>query len=471
MNKLTTLLIIFAAGLLFSCNNSPENSDEQTSDKKDSTQIIQTRETTYKYNDNEVEETETPNDTPKPLQQDEENERTISWANFYKQFEKTPQTFSINCTKDTLLTCLEGTTLKIRANSFVSEKTGKPILGTVKIMVTEYYKLSDMMLANLSTTSNNALLETGGMLHIVAISNNENCKIKNGQKIEIGFPAKAKKDDMQLFTGSWHNEKMNWQVVANSMDLNKVYIGTDVFLDTIPIYKNLNYPQEALDARIAGTVYIRATIDREGNVTNAYVLKGVHRTLDNEALNATLKLPKLKQVRVNGENVNATFDFPVRFIMRDHNGNVIESTEEIKQNFENTYNDSTINKVCSYEITSYLFSSSELGWINCDRFINEKGEKVALFVRLDNGEKSDVKIVFHRIKSVMSSSPINDLHVFNKIPKGEKITIVAVKIVNNKPYFAIKETVTSEQTESDFIFQPVTMETLKSEMKKLDQLH
>jgi len=71
----------------------------------------------------------------------------------------------------------------------------------------------------------------------------------------------------------------------------------------------------------------------------------------------------------------------------------------------------------------------------------------------------------------MSSFPTNDKHAFTKIPKGEKITIVAIKNIDNKPHLAIKETVTSTQTETDFTFQPITMESLKNEMKKLDRFN
>ena len=71
----------------------------------------------------------------------------------------------------------------------------------------------------------------------------------------------------------------------------------------------------------------------------------------------------------------------------------------------------------------------------------------------------------------MPSFPTNDKHIFNKIPKGEKITIVAIKNIDNKPHLAIKETVTSAQTETDFTFEPITLEKLKNEMKKLDKLN
>lgn len=60
---------------------------------------------------------------------------------------------------------------------------------------------------------------------------------------------------------------------------------------------------------------------------------------------------------------------------------------------------------------------------------------------------------------------------FNNIPAGEKITIFAIKYFDKKPFLAIKETETSIQVENNLAFKPVTMEILKSEMKKLDRFN
>ena len=471
MNKLIIFLVIIT-GLTFSCNNSQTTTNAETSVTEESIQTVQTEETT-----SDLETLKDINKTTTTLSkqgQVVENESTISWADFYKQLEKRPQTFSINNNKDTLLTCWEGTTIRIRSNTFVTELTGKPISGNIKITVTEYYKMSDILLVNLTTTSDNSLLETIGMIHIVAISNNENCKIKDGQKIEISFPTKAKKDDMQIFKGDWDNNRINWQAVSNSADLNKIYTVADI-QPQFPggdqkmmqfISKSIKYPNKAKELGIQGTVHIRFTIDRDGNVKDATVLRGIEPECDREALNAVLQFPKFKPAQSNGENVNIIYNLPVRFTLDG-----VTKSADVKQNFEKNYNDTTINTAYSSHITSYLFSTTELGWINCDRFINERGEKIDLLVKLDKKAESDVKIVFHRIKSIMSSFPINDKHAFTKIPKGEKITIVAIKNIDNKPHLAIKETVTSTQTETDFTFQPITMESLKNEMKKLDRFN
>jgi hypothetical protein len=76
--------------------------------------------------------------------------------------------------------------------------------------VTEYYKLSDILLANLSTVSNGKHLETGGMLFIEAKKGAIELELKDNKPIDISFPTKNKKQGMQLFSGEWKDKNMNW---------------------------------------------------------------------------------------------------------------------------------------------------------------------------------------------------------------------------------------------------------------------
>ena len=104
-------------------------------------------------------------------------EKPKSVKNIDISFIKPPQKLKVNAQKDTTIVCKEGTKLSIKANSFVNVN-GDLIKGNIDLNVTEYYKLSDMLLANLSTTSNGEQLETGGMLNIKASKEGELLKLK-----------------------------------------------------------------------------------------------------------------------------------------------------------------------------------------------------------------------------------------------------------------------------------------------------
>jgi len=76
------------------------------------------------------------------------------------------------------------------------------------------------------------------------------------------------------------------------------------------------YPEIAKEAGIEGTVYIQFFIDEKGNVTEAYVQKGVPNTgLDEAALNA-VKKSKWKPARQREKKVGVWQTVPVRFELK-----------------------------------------------------------------------------------------------------------------------------------------------------------
>jgi len=61
--------------------------------------------------------------------------------------------------------------------------------------------------------------------------------------------------------------------------------------------------------------------------------------------------------------------------------------------------------------------------------------------------------------------------VFNRVPLGEKVTIVALKTVDNKILLAVKETVLPDKEETELDFQEVKLDLLKMEMEKLNKYY
>lgn len=145
----------------------------------------------------------------------EEKERITS---IYSEQKKQAQIIKINTQNDTIIKCSEGTILKITKGSFINPITQKAIIGLIDLEVTEYYKLSDMLLANLSTMSNGAQLETGGMLFIEATQDDTKLELNENTPIEISFPTKNKKIEMQLFSGEWNANDINWKLQNNVTD-------------------------------------------------------------------------------------------------------------------------------------------------------------------------------------------------------------------------------------------------------------
>jgi TonB family protein len=442
----------------------------------------------------------------------------ISLSDVYKYFEKKPQVFSIRTDRDTTIICKEGTTIQIKANSFISEKTGNSISGTVQLKVKEYYKISDMILANLTTTSGGKILETGGMLHIAATANNENCIIETGRDIKIGFPYSGKKDDMTLFYGEHTNNIIDWKLANKTDDviIDDVMISTtgrestsQVFfiVEDMPefpggelamrrfLIENGGYPSAMLNKEIEGKVMVTFVVDSDGNTTNIRVVKGVDETLDKVAVYVVSNFPKWKPGRQRGKPVNVSYTIPVAFSAKkgeltideidkankleeklksfkydNESAKYLSNSDKFKK-FEEEIRNENYNETSVFEVNRYLFSTTQLGWLNCDRFLNENKKLTDLFILNENSDNTIVNVIFHRFKSLVPGNIESEKIVFRNIPEGEKVTIVAIKADESKILFSVTETAVTEKEEVTLDFQQVTLDLLKKEMEKLNKFH
>ena len=154
--------------------------------------------------------------------------------------------------RDTTIRFEQGTKIIVRPSDFASERTGQPIAGLVKLQVAEYYDMTDILLQNLSTTTNDGLLETNGMINVqVFAANGEACKLKKDGTMNIRFPQKNNRPGMQLFNGVkkedgtiiWEPLLLHASVVTSGKkelemptpaDTKKPVM--DTFMNTIPVF-------------------------------------------------------------------------------------------------------------------------------------------------------------------------------------------------------------------------------------------
>jgi TonB family protein len=450
--------------------------------------------------------------------------KEIPVSDIYDHFAKQPQIFSFQANRDTSITCKEGTLIKIKSNSFISAKTGKEISGKVQVAVSEYYKISDILLSSLSSTSDNKILETGGMIHLSASADSEKCIIKEGSVIEIGFPYSNKKNDMALFNGEWTNNKIDWklananrsvkEIVEEKSAVGQVYFdrGTDdqVFtvVEAMPefpggdrelrryINQNAKYPFSMLKNKIEGKVIVTFVIDRFGYLNNIRVVKGMDSILDKVAVYLVSKMPAWKPARQGGRAISCRYTVPVEFVHKDsvltddeiQQSKVLEekikdlkinpatrsyitNNKAFNEEIEKRIKEGNFQETNALDVNHYIFSVSQLGWINCDRFDNDKNPKTNYSILIDEPNKTIVNVIFHRIKAIVPGCIESNRITFKNVPLGEMITIVAVKMVNSKLFLAVKETEITDKEETELDFQPVTVKLLKKEMEKLNKLN
>jgi TonB family protein len=87
------------------------------------------------------------------------------------------------------------------------------------------------------------------------------------------------------------------------------------------IAANIKYPEEAKAKGLSGKVFVQFIIDKNGDVVNPKIARGIDPILDNEAIRVIQSLPKWKpgeqSKRIDGEKVwvpkNVSWTVPVSF--------------------------------------------------------------------------------------------------------------------------------------------------------------
>jgi TonB family protein len=82
------------------------------------------------------------------------------------------------------------------------------------------------------------------------------------------------------------------------------------------IANNIVYPDVAQKEGIQGKVYVTFVVDREGNVANTKIARGVAPSLDQEALRVVNSLPAWKPGKQKGEAVNVSYTVPINFSLQ-----------------------------------------------------------------------------------------------------------------------------------------------------------
>jgi TonB family protein len=82
------------------------------------------------------------------------------------------------------------------------------------------------------------------------------------------------------------------------------------------IANNIEYPVSAQENGIQGKVYVTFVVDKNGDVANARIARGVDPALDREALRVVNSLPKWIPGKQRGQNVNVSYTVPINFALQ-----------------------------------------------------------------------------------------------------------------------------------------------------------
>lgn len=383
---------------------------------------------------------------------------------------KEPQVFLVNNSKDTIIICAEGSRIKIPKESFDIPKE-QITKKNIKFNVTEYYSTNDILKANLTTTSNNRTLETGGMLFIEAFINNKKCQLEPNKKLGLSFRNINPTNNMQIFYGEENKNQINWVVSSESdevqiLENDNVTFGAEeqifFIVEKMPefiggqeglqeyIKKNTRYPLQAYEAGIQGKVIIQYEVESDGSVQNVRVIRGISPSLDFEAYNVVKSMPKWKPGTQRGKAVSVSLTVLINFDLNEMNR--IDSTNRIIS-YEQLANimdtNSTyvppVSKQEKQNMADYFMWTGKMDWINCDRLYSYNGKNVYVNV---NTKNESIKAIFNNQRSIVSAQLFDSKNMnksFGGLPQNQEIIILGIRHNSSGIFLGLKKVKANNQ--------------------------
>lgn len=122
--------------------------------------------------------------------------------------------------------------------------------------------------------------------------------------------------------------------------------------------------------------------------------------------------------------------------------------------------EAVVEEIATNSLLRNVLIIEELGWINCDRFINDS-DLTNLRVNYDKGHKPSMFLIFKEIKSIMPSDYPIGYRAFRNLPIGYDVRLVAFSVKDSITYFASQDFIIQKQNEININFEEMSKEILE----------
>lgn len=352
----------------------------------------------------------------------------------------TTQGYTISTDKDTVLKGRQGTTLRIDKNTFVNSK-GEPVSGNVTIELKEALNPLDMVLGNLTTTTNGQFLQTGGMVYVNATSGSEQLQIAADKSIGVSVPSDTVLAGMSVFEGKKDSTGINW---VNPVPIEQPSVGI-VVVDS-----------SSTEWRIT-----------EGQCNFWYYADG-YREIPTEVNDYfEERCSTGKGLKIKEDSSMEIGKYMVHMVRDDDRGKFI-NYEPVPVKGTNMYQED-LN-------LTYTFSMKELGWANIDRlYENPKTQPVNLIVNVKNYADFDMVYTTMAIEKMYlpGYQKKDNTYCFTHgddeqtmLPIDEVTTIIATAYKGEKAYFAIQKFTLGKTQTINLKLEETTLDNLKKKLKE-----
>lgn len=410
------------------------------------------------------------------------------------------QQFTIGAGQDTTVSGAAGVELRFKANAFV-DADGSRAQGPVTVELTEALGHQAFIGHRLSTRSGDRMLETGGMLKVSARdANGRELRLAADSPMDVAVPSEVIQDGMELFQSTdgadWTTTGQRLTTVERWLEPPQPYVPDNN--GRLPVYKEskkgmpmkpslpalrrapIPPRQESYRPHRTFFDFLRAgRAEEQARTRYEQAMAAYVKRLDKYALHVTrfeselAEHPaRLERYRVRKQawdelkkaeysawllNVYgpAAEAAGVRTASRQR---LVDSLMTVWQahrdsSYESYVTCSDLNGTGDMSgLRTYVFQSSQLGWINCDRFYDVPAEqKYQVIAQGRAPVETETFLVFTDLRCVLNMQRMNTgTWVSPAVDKNQRATLFAYTVIDGRPHVCDQPVVPGERTELKF---------------------
>lgn len=239
----------------------------------------------------------------------------------------------------------------------------------------------------------------------------------------------------------------------------------------------IRIPQNAFCFNNGVAVTSEITIELIEVYTKSDMILNNIQTTSNQQLLETAGMIYIKAFSQNmeltlGERKPLTIEFPTKQHKRDdmnvfYGDTTSQNIDWHKADGNFRFGGDSLYMKNQKTLNKYIFNSTRLGWINCDRFVNEK-PLTDLIVMSTDIIDGNFYLVFRSINAVMNASIDHTGIKFANIPVGRKATLIAFKKTDDGMFYSENTIIIQENQSIEITLEKVTNKEFKDRIKKLD---
>lgn len=412
------------------------------------------------------------------------------------------QRFEIDAGKQTSICGASGTRIDLPAHAFV-DPHGRRISGTVAVELTEALEHQAMIGHRLSTRSGGRMLETGGMMQVLATnSNGEVLRLAADSPMLVSMPSSDPQKDMELFLSP---DGADWTSTAQPMQVQlapqwveprapmvldcrfkaPVYIEdrkgmplkpSPPFLKRPPILPIrsdftprrtfFSFLWPARGEQEAEARYQRALADHGRRMVR---FERQQRAFEEEVRNYPVRIERYRErkaawdAKKEEEHARWIEEVYMPAYERHHANNA--DRRQLRDSLMAVWRKERDAQFTEYMaasdqrgtaemdvVRSYLFTTNRLGWINCDRFYDvAPADQGVVVAQGDAPLGSEVYLIFTEMASMMRLTERQDgSWRSDKVSRKEPAVVFAYAVVDGRPQLSHEVVVPGQRTELRF---------------------